>query len=79
MKLHGELNQLSEDLDNSPDSLESLKFVLQKISDIRDMPIEVELQYRDIQVLNLDALLLFIDSSLTCYLRNGIGRLECMR
>ena len=50
LRLSGELTQLNKDLNQSPDSLENLKFVLQKISDIKDMSVDVEMQYRDIQV-----------------------------
>ena len=50
LRLSGELAQLSQDLERPPDTLEQLKFVLQKIADIRDISVEVEMQYRDIQV-----------------------------
>ena len=50
LRLSGELAELSQDLERPPDTLEQLKFVLQKIADIRDISVEVEMQYRDIQV-----------------------------
>ena len=50
LRLSGELTLLSQDLEEPPDTLEHLKFVLQKISDIKDISVEVEMQYRDIQV-----------------------------
>uniref|UniRef100_A0A8B9JEG5 Dynein axonemal heavy chain 10 n=1 Tax=Astyanax mexicanus TaxID=7994 RepID=A0A8B9JEG5_ASTMX len=47
--LRSELQQLSENLKKSPDTLEDLKFVLSTISNIRDMSVDVELRFRDIQ------------------------------
>ncbi|XP_036382121.1 dynein heavy chain 10, axonemal [Megalops cyprinoides] len=47
--LRNELQQLSENLKKSPDTLEDLKFVLGTISDIRAMSLAVEMRFRDIQ------------------------------
>ncbi|XP_077995609.1 dynein axonemal heavy chain 10-like isoform X2 [Glandiceps talaboti] len=46
--LKGELEQLSEDLKKSPDTLEDLKFVLRVIADIKDMSLNVEMRFVDI-------------------------------
>lgn len=40
------LQDLSEDLTRSPDTLEDLKIVLSVISDIRSMSLDVEMRYR---------------------------------
>ncbi|KAM6931388.1 dynein axonemal heavy chain 10 [Xenentodon cancila] len=47
--LRDELTQLSEKLKQSPDNFENLKSVIGTISDIRDMSIDVELRFTDIQ------------------------------
>ncbi|XP_033947329.1 dynein axonemal heavy chain 10 [Pseudochaenichthys georgianus] len=47
--LRDELRELSENLQQSPDSFDELKSVLGTISDIRDMSVDVELRYIDIQ------------------------------
>ncbi|KAM4590913.1 dynein axonemal heavy chain 10 isoform 1-T1 [Odontesthes bonariensis] len=47
--LTGELMQLSKKLKQSPDSFEELKSVLGTISDIRDMSLDVEMRFTDIQ------------------------------
>lgn len=41
--------ELSETLKQSPDTFEDLKSVLSAISDIRDMSLDVELRFTDIQ------------------------------
>ena len=43
------LQKLAEDLQTETDSLESLKFVLGVIAKVREMSLEVELRYRDVQ------------------------------
>ncbi|KAI5616269.1 dynein heavy chain 10, axonemal [Silurus asotus] len=47
--LYNEFQQLSDHLNTSPDTLESLKFVLSTISNIRNMSLSVEMRYRDVQ------------------------------
>ncbi|XP_029296329.1 dynein heavy chain 10, axonemal [Cottoperca gobio] len=47
--LRDELMQLSENLKQNPDTFEDLKSVLGTISDIRDMSLDVEMRYIDIQ------------------------------
>ena len=47
--LKEELEDKSDDLEMSPDSLEDLKFVLKTISDIKDMSLDVETRIRDLQ------------------------------
>ncbi|XP_066511362.1 dynein axonemal heavy chain 10-like isoform X1 [Hoplias malabaricus] len=47
--LQKELQQLSDNLKRTPDSLEDLKFVLGTISNIRDMSLSVEMRSVDIQ------------------------------
>nr|XP_046243361.1 dynein axonemal heavy chain 10 [Scatophagus argus] len=47
--LRDELMQLSETLKRSPDTFEDLKSVLSTISDIRDMSLDVEMRFTDIQ------------------------------
>lgn len=41
--------QLSKNLKQSPDTFEDLKSVLSTISDIRDMSLDVEMRFADIQ------------------------------
>lgn len=41
--------ELSKNLRQSPNTFEDLKFVLGTISDIRDMSLDVELRYTNIQ------------------------------
>ncbi|XP_070572584.1 dynein axonemal heavy chain 10-like isoform X2 [Ptychodera flava] len=47
--LRGELEQLTQDLKKTPDTLEDLKFVLRVIADIKDMSLNVEMRFVDIQ------------------------------
>ncbi|KAM5191717.1 dynein axonemal heavy chain 10 [Mantella aurantiaca] len=47
--LRDELEKLSLNLMQTPDTLEDLKFVLATIADIRDMSLMAEMRYRDIQ------------------------------
>ena len=48
-KLRDELDDRSDDLEQSPNTLEDLKFVLTTISDIKAMSLDVETKIRDIQ------------------------------
>lgn len=43
------LQTTSEDLENDPDNLEELKFVLQTITKIKDISLNVETRIRDLQ------------------------------
>lgn len=45
----GLLQDKSDDLDGTPDSLDDLKFVLRTISDIKNMSLDVEMNIRDLQ------------------------------
>uniref|UniRef100_K7FM63 Dynein axonemal heavy chain 10 n=1 Tax=Pelodiscus sinensis TaxID=13735 RepID=K7FM63_PELSI len=47
--LQEEIERLSQNLRKTPDSLEDLKFVLATIAEIKDMSLQVELKYLDIQ------------------------------
>uniref|UniRef100_A0A8C4WLB8 Dynein axonemal heavy chain 10 n=1 Tax=Gopherus evgoodei TaxID=1825980 RepID=A0A8C4WLB8_9SAUR len=47
--LQEEIERLSQNLRKTPDSLEELKFVLGTIAEIKDMTLQVELKYLDIQ------------------------------
>ncbi|XP_074916070.1 dynein axonemal heavy chain 10 [Chelonoidis abingdonii] len=47
--LQEEIERLSQNLRKTPDSLEDLKFVLGTIAEIKDMTLQVELKYLDIQ------------------------------
>ncbi|XP_063753564.1 dynein axonemal heavy chain 10 [Eleginops maclovinus] len=49
LNLRDTLMQLSENLQQDPETFENLKSVLGTISDIRDMSVDVELRYTDIQ------------------------------
>lgn len=48
-KLRDELDDRSDDLEQSPNTLEDLKFVLTTISDIKAMSLDVETKIRDMQ------------------------------
>uniref|UniRef100_A0A8D0HBM0 Dynein axonemal heavy chain 10 n=1 Tax=Sphenodon punctatus TaxID=8508 RepID=A0A8D0HBM0_SPHPU len=47
--LQEDIERLSQNLSKTPDTLEDLKFVLGTIAEIKDMSLEVELKYLDIQ------------------------------
>ncbi|CAG5923192.1 unnamed protein product [Menidia menidia] len=49
LNLTEEFKRLSNKLEQSPDSFEELKSILDAISDIRDMSLDVELRFSDIQ------------------------------
>nr|WAW84832.1 axonemal dynein heavy chain 10 [Halisarca dujardinii] len=48
-KLKAEIDKLEEDLQTETETLENLKFVLGVISKVREISLDVELRYRDIQ------------------------------
>lgn len=48
-KLRDQLDDKSDDLEQTPSSLEDLKFVLTTISDIKSMSLDVETRIRDVQ------------------------------
>ena len=47
--LKNTIDQLENDLERSPDTLEDLKFVLKTISNIQDLTLEVETRAKDIK------------------------------
>ena len=49
VSLNSTINQLKNDLERAPDTLEDLKFVLKTISNIQDITLDVETRARDIK------------------------------